>query len=100
MDRFFALQAFVYKKFIMSKIVRRVLKRAIKMEPSEAVSEVISETAGEMVCDTSGSAAATPGGFSVSFWLGRRLVMSCFNGQIQIHIGEYQTMGGKEYPTK
>src|SRR5437867_7833934 len=69
----------------MSTIAKRTMKRSIKVEPCET--EPISET----VCETSGSAVAVaPTGFNVSFWLGRRLVLSCFNGQILIHVREYR----------
>src|SRR5437867_1314512 len=79
----------------MSKIAKRTMKRSIKVEPCDT--EPISET----VCETSGSAVAVaPTGSNVSFWLGRRLVLSCFNGQILIHVREYQSTDGKEYPTK
>ena len=72
----------------MSKIAKRAPKRSIKMEPCET------ETSSEA------TAVAVPGGFDVSFWSGRRLVLSCFNGRILIHVREYQTADGKEFPTK
>ena len=40
------------------------------------------------------------GSFNVSFWPGRRLVLSCYKGQILVHIREYHVMDGKEYPSR
>jgi hypothetical protein len=39
-------------------------------------------------------------GFDVEFSPRRRLVLSCYMGQILIHIREYDAIGEKEYPTK
>src|SRR4051812_808463 len=87
----------------MSKIAKRTMKRSIKMEPCET--ELTSEASGSAVgggsAVASGSAVAVARtGFNGPFWPGRRLVLSCFNGQILIHVREYQTTDGKEYPTK
>jgi len=38
--------------------------------------------------------------FDVEFWPGRRLTLSHFKGQILVHIREYATTDGKEFPTK
>ena len=77
----------------MSKLAKRLLKKSVKMEPCETVCETSSET-------NSSAVPAVQGGYNVSFWSGRRLVMSTFNGQVLIHVREYRVLNGKEYPTK
>lgn len=57
--------------------------------------------AGEVGAATTPPTAATKPGFNTSFYPGRRLTLSTFNGQNYIHIREYlSTDDGKEYPTK
>jgi hypothetical protein len=41
-----------------------------------------------------------PPNFDVSFYPGRRLTTSVFNGQFLIHVREYMRMGDRDYPTK
>ena len=78
----------------MSKIAKRSAKTASpKMELCETVCETASPAAPE-----STPAASTK--FDASFWPGRRLTLSNFNGRTLIHIREYALMGDKEYPTK
>ncbi len=77
----------------MWTVAKRVLKRAaIKMEPVDIVETVPVETAS--------LPKPKKEVFDVSFWPGRRLVLSSFKGRILVHIREYLDMGGKEYPTK
>src|SRR6266516_7749102 len=77
----------------MSVIAKRALKRAaIKMEPVDIVETVPVETAS--------LPKPKKEVFDVSFWPGRRLVLSNFKGRILVHIREYLDMGDKEYPTK
>ena len=36
----------------------------------------------------------------MTFWPGKRLTLSFFNGRVLIHIREYVSMNGRHYPTK
>src|SRR5437867_3694975 len=93
----------------MSKIVKRMRKTppSHQMEAIETLGESIGESIGATISETLNEANSLMGenvafteGFNASFWPGRRLSLSCYNGQVQIHIREYQTLNGKEYPTK
>ena len=82
----------------MSKITKRIAKRSTaSMEESQLIpieQQGKNETSG-LRSETSSQAA-----FNESFYPGRCLVLSTFNGQTLVHVREYQTSGVKQYPTK
>ena len=81
----------------MSKIAKRNTKAAsLKMEACETTCELV----GPATLESTPTASKTKEVFDTSFWPGRRLMLSNFNGRTLIHIREYVSMGDKEYPTK
>src|SRR6267154_4798768 len=84
----------------MSKIAKRSAKAASpKMEPCKTVCETVCEPVDSAALESTPTASKKEV-FDASFWPGRRLTLSSFNGRTLIHVREYVRMGDKEYPTK
>ena len=85
----------------MSTEIAKRSAKAARMEESVGTSRgESSSTTGAAASAAAAAAAAASKGFDVIFYPGRHLLVSCYMGEIYIHVREYQMMGEKEYPTK
>lgn len=74
----------------MSKITTRVTKRAVTSKKGNNETEASAEVLPSAASST----------YDATFWSGRHLVLSNYNGRVLIHVREYMSIDGREYPTK